>query len=407
MTVPTTTNRISYSGSTATGYPYTFKIFSNSDLEVYQTSGATTQKLTLDADYTVSGAGQDSGGNVTLAQAPAASDILTIRRVLPLTQEIDYQPLDPFPAESHEEGLDRGVMLAQQIQEELGRSLKLAAYTTCTADLTLPEPSARKVLNWNDTADGLENGPTADDIANAQSYASAALVSAAAAASAEANAEAAQAAAEAAQAALDLPSIDADDAGMGLVVKSDGSGWERGAPPPAMIQLTGWQTDPAAYPVESQDAYNTDGHGKDLLAHYVFKNTPSCVMFTQVMLPFSGYDLHFCFPYRMSTTASGDVTWCIRWAAISEDEALAEVDSFATFAGIKDGGVCSTVTASTSTNTYKMLDSTDLKIPASAYSAGEMLVLKFYRYENAMDTHTGNAEVPKNGIYLKPVVPSA
>ena len=406
MTVPTTTNRISYSGSTATGYPYTFKIFSNSDLEVYQTSGATTQKLTLDADYTVSGAGQDSGGNVTLAQAPAASDILTIRRVLPLTQEIDYQPLDPFPAESHEEGLDRGVMLAQQIQEELGRSLKLAAYTTCTADLTLPEPSARKVLNWNDTSDGLENGPTADDIANAQSYASAALVSAAAAASAETNAEAAQAAAEAAQAALDLPSIDADDAGMGLVVKSDGSGWERGAPPPAMIQLTRWQTDPAQYQVEVQDAYNTDGHTKDLISHFVFRKASIGVLYTSIMLPFDGYDLRLCFPYRMSTSASGNVYWVVDHLVISADEEQAEITDNSDY--VRDANDLVYHAAHATANTYKIVDTDSFKIPATAYSAGDRILIRLYRNATyAADTHSGNAEVPINEIFLKPVVPSA
>ena len=193
MTVPTTSNRVSYSGSTATSLPYTFKIFLDSDLEVYQTSGATTSLLTLNADYTVSGAGSESGGNVVLVAAPLSSDVLTIRRVLPLTQEIDYQPLDPFPAESHEEGLDRGVMLAQQMQDDLDRAVKLAPYSTSTIELILPDPSAGSAIGWNDSGNGLTNDPSLNTI-NASVAAAAASESAASASESAAGASASSAA---------------------------------------------------------------------------------------------------------------------------------------------------------------------------------------------------------------------
>ena len=193
MTVPTTSNRVSYSGSTATSLPYSFKIFLDSDLEVYQTSGATTSLLILNADYTVSGAGNESGGNVVLSAAPLTSDVLTIRRVLPLTQEIDYQPLDPFPAESHEEGLDRGVMLAQQMQDDLNRAVRLAPYSTSTIELTMPEPSAGSAIGWNDAGDGLTNDPSLGTI-NASVAAAAASESAASASESAAGASASSAA---------------------------------------------------------------------------------------------------------------------------------------------------------------------------------------------------------------------
>jgi hypothetical protein len=40
-------------------------------------------------------------------------------------QAIDYIANDPFPAETHEEGLDRSVILAQELQEEVDRSIKI------------------------------------------------------------------------------------------------------------------------------------------------------------------------------------------------------------------------------------------------------------------------------------------
>ena len=200
MTVPTTINRVSYSGSTATSLPYGFKIFEDEDLEVYKNGGL----LALSTDYIVTGAGEQSGGNVVLTSTPQTTDAFTIIRKLPLTQEIDYQPLDPFPAESHEEGLDRGVMLVQQIQEELDRSVKLSVYTASTADLTLPEPSAGSAIGWNDSGDALTNDPSLSTInaavASAQSAKTAAEAAQAAAELAETNAETAETNAEAAEA---------------------------------------------------------------------------------------------------------------------------------------------------------------------------------------------------------------
>ncbi len=56
-----------------------------------------------------------------------------LRRAVPQTQAIDYIANDPFPAESHEEGLDRATMTTQQIQEELDRSIKLSRTNTMTS----------------------------------------------------------------------------------------------------------------------------------------------------------------------------------------------------------------------------------------------------------------------------------
>ena len=46
---------------------------------------------------------------------------------------IDYIANDPFPAESHEEGLDRATMIAQQVSEEADRSIKLSRTNTMTS----------------------------------------------------------------------------------------------------------------------------------------------------------------------------------------------------------------------------------------------------------------------------------
>jgi hypothetical protein len=72
---------------------------------------------------------------------------------VPQTQAIDYIANDPFPAESHEEGLDRATMTIQQMQEELDRSFKVSS----TNSITTPEftdnaaTRASKTLGFDST----------------------------------------------------------------------------------------------------------------------------------------------------------------------------------------------------------------------------------------------------------------
>lgn len=132
MTVSTTTNKVSYSGTgSQTVFAYTFKIFADGDLDVYirDTNGTETLQ-TITTNYTVSGAGADAGGNVTFVTAPGSTDTVVIQRKLDLTQGTDYVANDPFPAESHEDALDRLTFITQQIQEEVDRSIKASVTNT-------------------------------------------------------------------------------------------------------------------------------------------------------------------------------------------------------------------------------------------------------------------------------------
>lgn len=117
MTVSSSTNSASYSGNgSTTVFAYGFKIFENSDLAVTlvnDTTGVETTQ-TLTTHYTVSGAGTNSGGNVTFVTAPASGNTVKIERILPHTQPTAYTENDAFPAQAHEDGLDRLTMLTQQ-----------------------------------------------------------------------------------------------------------------------------------------------------------------------------------------------------------------------------------------------------------------------------------------------------
>ena len=134
MTVSTTIIKSSHNGNgSTTTFAYNFKIFADTDLVVIiRSSTGTETTKTLTTHYTVSGAGDASGGSITFTtgNTPASGETVVIRRNVPQTQAIDYIANDPFPAETNEEGLDRATMIAQQISEEADRSIKLSRTNT-------------------------------------------------------------------------------------------------------------------------------------------------------------------------------------------------------------------------------------------------------------------------------------
>ena len=137
MTISSTTVKNSYSGDgSTTTFSYTFKIFQDSDIQVIiRSSTGTETTKTITTHYTVTGAGSSGGGSVvfTTGNIPTSTQTVVLRRNIPQTQAIDYIANDPFPAESHEEGLDRATMAIQQLQEEVTRSIKLSKTNTMTS----------------------------------------------------------------------------------------------------------------------------------------------------------------------------------------------------------------------------------------------------------------------------------
>lgn len=161
MSVNSTTNKIVYTGSGVSTLPYTFKIFEDSELVVTERVIATAADtvLTLNSDYTVSGAGDDTGGNIILLashSAPTSALKIIIQRQLPLTQLIDLEDNEGTPAATFEEGYDRGTMVDQQLQEQVDRSLKLDP-SQSGITVVLPEPEANLAIGWNSSATQLVN----------------------------------------------------------------------------------------------------------------------------------------------------------------------------------------------------------------------------------------------------------
>lgn len=152
MTVSSTTTKAQYSGNgVTTVFAVPFYFLQNADLLVILRSSAgveTPQVLT--ANYTVTGAGNEAGGSVTMFVPPPTGTTLTILRNAAATQETDLIPNDRLPAESIETALDKLTMLVQQLDDENNRAIKFAITDTAPAG-TLPTSTVRsgKVLSFD------------------------------------------------------------------------------------------------------------------------------------------------------------------------------------------------------------------------------------------------------------------
>jgi len=131
MTVSTATARVSYVGNgVTTVFPVPFPFIQEDYLIVLRVNATTLDSTTLTLNsggangYTVQGAG-DASGSVTVVTAPTASELLTVVRSVPATQEADFVSNDPFPAETFEDGLDKLTMIVGQAVSDVNRALKL------------------------------------------------------------------------------------------------------------------------------------------------------------------------------------------------------------------------------------------------------------------------------------------
>jgi len=203
MTVSSVTPSVTYVYTGPNLYDFNFLTYKESDLVVshFNTSGVETV-LVLNVNYTVVLDQYGNGGYISVTSPAPASGTLVIRRVLPITQEVDWVNNSPLDADILERSFDRLVMILQQMDVIL--SDELVATTWRGNWITSVIYSSRDVIIGPDTnlyicavahtsgtfATDLASGywVLVVDVASATAAAAAALVSEANAKTSEENA---------------------------------------------------------------------------------------------------------------------------------------------------------------------------------------------------------------------------
>lgn len=160
------TRRIIYSGSAGTGpYSFAFEILDQTDIAVYKN----TTLLTLTTDYSVS-INVDGTGSVTLVTPAVAADDITLIGARAIERTTDFVTGGDLFANSLNDELDAQTIFAQQQQDEINRSMKMAPWTNTAFNTQLPDPLPNHFLAFNATADGFQS-VTGSELAGLIAYA--------------------------------------------------------------------------------------------------------------------------------------------------------------------------------------------------------------------------------------------
>ncbi|MBO6305472.1 MAG: hypothetical protein J6M62_10415 [Selenomonadaceae bacterium] len=187
MTVETQSNKTAKQVMGAYTYSFTFRTLledptsdeAKQAIKVKISDGTTEYTLTYGTDYTVALDASGYGGTITVTDAKNSSWGLVIYREYGMKQGSNYRDYDEFPAATLEGGLDKQMMVAQQLQEQLDRCVKTGITSDIDPDVLVLQVErvynsignvdtvANNISSVNTTSSNIGNVNTvAGDIAN-------------------------------------------------------------------------------------------------------------------------------------------------------------------------------------------------------------------------------------------------
>lgn len=137
MTLPATPFRKDHTGNgVATSFLYDWKILDETHLKVVQQVIATGIEtvLVLGVDYSVTGVGNDGGGNVVITPAMPNTKKITILPSVPYEQDTDFTNQNSVLPEEAESMADKLGRQIKQIAEKLSRAVTLPETSTDAPD---------------------------------------------------------------------------------------------------------------------------------------------------------------------------------------------------------------------------------------------------------------------------------
>lgn len=140
-----------------------FRLFDTDELQVYVNDSPRTD-WTLSSNFVD---GYDDSATITFDSALSAGDVLVIDGFMKADREEDYPNGGPSLVSRMNTELARHAAMLQELQRDIQRTVRILGMEAAAVGLT-----ADAIPKVNAAGDGWEVGPTAADIANAQSYAS-------------------------------------------------------------------------------------------------------------------------------------------------------------------------------------------------------------------------------------------
>ena len=162
MTLNSTDSKVAYAGDGATTvFAVPFKFLANGDIEALLRDDATGDEAgwTENTQFSLTGAGNDSGGSLTVTTSPSdytpqTGETLVIRRRAAEVQGSAFPAGGAFPSATIETALDRLTMLVQQHSESLARTLSVPATDPTDSIDLVPSSVARASRYLAFDADG-------------------------------------------------------------------------------------------------------------------------------------------------------------------------------------------------------------------------------------------------------------
>lgn len=146
MTVPAQTPVSNHIGNgVTTTFPYTFLLFSESDLSVTVDNVAKV----LGIDYTVTGLDEVTGGNVIFTTPPPAASSVALLRQVVIKRENDYQYSGDFQSPTVNRDFDRLVMMIQDSGIAVANALRFPPGDASDGFLPVAGLRALKVLGFD------------------------------------------------------------------------------------------------------------------------------------------------------------------------------------------------------------------------------------------------------------------
>lgn len=187
MTMPSGYLRNDYIGDgSLSSYGFDFKIYDQSHLLVIvaDDNGDEFPELVLGTHYTVSGVGEEDGGNIALINGAfdwidsgnlKTDYTLTILSNRPSSQNLSLRNQGPYYPEDIEKALDEITKLIKQVEEKVGRVITLPSSTPLN-NVQIGAPTPLYFLRWNAAGDAIEAVATAASVTAVRSLAPTGLI---------------------------------------------------------------------------------------------------------------------------------------------------------------------------------------------------------------------------------------